>query len=141
MLAVSSDRLGTAWCCCAHTSDWTPRHFDYNKVHYAFAFIDARVRTSRSSWTDVLSLKRVVLHASLSELTREIHARVHTPSLDTMQDKAPELHPVRAPPGCQVNDLGAQSPSGSSNLCTKTRAEESNTTIDAGDSSGTASSS
>ena len=99
------------------------------------------MRTSRPSWTDLLSLKRVILEAGLHGLPREIHARMHIPALDTMQDKAPELHPVRAPPGCQVNDLGALSPSGSSNLCTKTRAEESNTTIDAGDSSGTASSS
>lgn len=66
---------------------------------------------------------------------------IHIPPAETMHERAPELQPVLAPPGCQVSDLGGESPSGSSTRCTTTRAEESRTTIDDGESDGTASSS
>lgn len=63
------------------------------------------------------------------------------PLADTMHASAPELHPVLAPPGCQVKALGGASPSGRSTRWTSTNAEESRTTIDAGASDGTANSS
>lgn len=58
-----------------------------------------------------------------------------------MQDKAPELLPVVAPPGCHVSDLGGKSPAGSKIFCTSTRAEESSITMDGGESDGAANSS
>lgn len=76
----------------------------------------------------------------LSKATQHMHTFTHVPA-DTMHDRAPELHPVLAPPGCHVSDLGGESPSGSKIFWTKTSAEESSTAIDAGESEGTASSS
>lgn len=58
-----------------------------------------------------------------------------------MHDRAPELLPVLAPPGCHVSDLGGESPAGSKIFCTSTRAEESNITMDDGETDGAASSS
>lgn len=64
----------------------------------------------------------------------------YTPEV-TMHDRAPELLPLVAPPGCHVSDLGGESPVGSKIFWTSTRAEESNITMDGGESDGAANSS